>query len=799
MHQIVHWFTPLAMVGVMALAGETLAQTPTQQREAAVLRARGGHMAEAQQALRALLARGVDDGLVAMDLVTLLQQDGKPWEAISVFEQAASPGPPDYALLAATRAYRDLARFPEAEALARQGARRFPTDDVWPLLLSLILSDAGKTDEALTVLRQMPGSSGTGRLLAEAYAWRRAGDPFRALQLYTAAINQAPANTNLRSEVAGLLLEMNGPYGAAAFAGTPPRIAAGQAAAMVRWGMQIRPADPARRYETTDAALIRLDGLLAALPAPPAEAAMRRRLRLDRLVALRDRVRMQEAAAEAEALLVDGPLPPYAEHAYGDALLYLRRPDAARRAYDRILAQTPLDLPARYGRFYASVELEDFATAYAAIDSIIADEPLWRGYRNDPSRYDNPERAFAEVTAALARYYGNQLGDAWARITRISDAAPANAYARLARYQVASARRWPRLATEEGEIAASLAPDQLDSQIALIEIAIANERYAEAQRLMDALLARYPESLAVQHLARDLKASRRWLLEVESRPSTSDGGGANATGRAFEATGRLTSPPIDDNWRIFAVTNYANAHPPEGFVDRSQAGAGVEWRSPSLTETIYAASSWGTLARGAGGATLDWNATDQLRLAAAAELFSWDTPIRALYYGIRADEYSLKATYRWHESRSVAATVAYLPFTDGNRRLAGGLAYRERLVNQPGFDLTGRADAYASSNSRGDAAYYNPRRDLSLTAGATAEHQVWRHYDRSFVQALTIDAGLYAERGYTNDWIATLNYEHRWRFDPLTAVTYGAGLARRVYDGSVENSLFFVIRLTQRI
>ncbi len=713
MHQIVHWFTPLAMVGVMALAGETLAQTPTQQREAAVLRARGGHMAEAQQALRALLARGVDDGLVAMDLVTLLQQDGKPWEAISVFEQAASPGPPDYALLAATRAYRDLARFPEAEALARQGARRFPTDDVWPLLLSLILSDAGKTDEALTVLRQMPGSSGTGRLLAEAYAWRRAGDPFRALQLYTAAINQAPANTNLRSEVAGLLLEMNGPYGAAAFAGTPPRIAAGQAAAMVRWGMQIRPADPARRYETTDAALIRLDGLLAALPAPPAEAAMRRRLRLDRLVALRDRVRMQEAAAEAEALLVDGPLPPYAEHAYGDALLYLRRPDAARRAYDRILAQTPLDLPARY--------------------------------------------------------------------------------------QVASARRWPRLATEEGEIAASLAPDQLDSQIALIEIAIANERYAEAQRLMDALLARYPESLAVQHLARDLKASRRWLLEVESRPSTSDGGGANATGRAFEATGRLTSPPIDDNWRIFAVTNYANAHPPEGFVDRSQAGAGVEWRSPSLTGTIYAASSWGTLARGAGGATLDWNATDQLRLAAAAELFSWDTPIRALYYGIRADEYSLKATYRWHESRSVAATVAYLPFTDGNRRLAGGLAYRERLVNQPGFDLTGRADAYASSNSRGDAAYYNPRRDLSLTAGATAEHQVWRHYDRSFVQALTIDAGLYAERGYTNDWIATLNYEHRWRFDPLTAVTYGAGLARRVYDGSVENSLFFVIRLTQRI
>ncbi len=125
MHQIVHCFTPLAVVGAMTLAGKTLAQTPTQQRGAAVLRAHGGHMAEAQQALRALLPRRVDDGLVAMELATLLQQDGKPWEAISVFEKAASSAPPGYALLAATRAYRDLARFPEAEALAPQGARRF--------------------------------------------------------------------------------------------------------------------------------------------------------------------------------------------------------------------------------------------------------------------------------------------------------------------------------------------------------------------------------------------------------------------------------------------------------------------------------------------------------------------------------------------------------------------------------------------------------------------------------------------------------------------------------------------------
>ena len=32
---------------------------------------------------------------------------------------------------------------------------------------------------------------------------------------------------------------------------------------MVRWGAQVRPPDPARRFDGTDAALARLDALLA--------------------------------------------------------------------------------------------------------------------------------------------------------------------------------------------------------------------------------------------------------------------------------------------------------------------------------------------------------------------------------------------------------------------------------------------------------------------------------------------------------------------------------------------------------
>jgi biofilm PGA synthesis protein PgaA len=787
--------------GPLGIASQGLAETPTQQREAAVLKARAGHMPEAQAELRRMLERGIDDGLVAMDLVTLLQQDGKSAEAVAVFEKAAAHMPPDYALLAAARAYRNVGRYDSAVQLARQGLARFAGQPVWALLLSLALSDLGRTNEALDVLRRPPASAAAPveRLMAEAYAWRRAGNPVKALQLYAEAAQQAPQNRDIAVERAGVLQGMGAPYGAGMVAPPSPAIEADQAAAMVRWGADIRPSDPARRFAGTDAALARLDSLLAALPPPPEQAELRRQLRLDRLLALHDRVRMAEAIAEAESLKADSPLPQYAEGAYADALLYMRRPEEARAAYQRVLAASPKDVVARYGLFYAAIELEDFATAYATVDLLVADEPLWRTYKSDPSLYPNLDRQYAEVTAAQARFYGNQLGEAWARITRISDAAPADGHARLALYQVANARGWPQRAREEAGIAATLAPLDLGSRMALIETAMADHRYREAQKMLDELLAVYPEDRAVQRLARELKAKRSWLLEAEARPGNSDGGGPNASGKTVTLEGRLTSPPIADNWRVFALGNYANANPPEGFVERMRAGGGIDWRIPDLTTSVHFAPSWGTLSRAGGGGSLDWVATDQLRVALAAELFSWETPLRALLKGTTADEVAVKATWRWHESRSLAVSGAYMPFTDGNRRFAGGLVYHEKVVNLPGFDVTALAEGYTSANSLTNASYYNPQRDLSLSGGLLAEHTLWRRYDHSLVQALTLDAGLYSEYGYNDNWIGTINYEHRWRFDPLTELHYGVVLTRRVYDGSVENGIALMIGLSQRI
>ena len=557
---------PAILLAAMICAAPARAQTQTEQREAAVLKARGGQRAEAIAALRAMLASGVDAGLVAMDLVDLLQQDGQPGEAIAVYEKAALREPPDYALLAATRAYRDVQRTADAERLARQGAARFPEQPTWPIVLSLVLSDAGRTDEALAILRQPAAlrAPPVERLMAEAHAWRRAGDPLKALHLYVEAITLSPENAAAKNEAAAILTSVNAPFGAAMLAGATPAIAADQAAAMVRHG-EMDPGDPARRFDGTDAALARIDTLLGGLP--PAETALRRRLRLDRLVALRNRARMEEAKAEGDALRADAPLPPYAEEAYADALLYVRQPDAARDAYRRILAQTPADVQARYGLFYALLELEEFSAAFAVIDGLVSGEPESRRYRDDPTQYANPERISAELAAAVARFWGNQTGDAWARLVRLVDAAPAHAAIRTAASQVSRARGWLRHSTLETEIAASLAPGSVDARRTLAESAALKMRFDEADGIAAKLLAGWPERQDVKRLARDLAAVRRWIVEVDAEPSRGEGGGANASGEAVTLQGRLSSPPIANHWRIFLLSGYSDAHPPEGFVD----------------------------------------------------------------------------------------------------------------------------------------------------------------------------------------------------------------------------------------
>jgi biofilm PGA synthesis protein PgaA len=706
-------------------------------------------------------------------------------------------------LLTETRAARDRKEFARAEALARSGMQRFPHETVWPVLLALILSDENKTDEALKLLDTPAAAraSETERLLARAYASRRANRPFDALRDYFAVLAKDPKNSEARGEAIVVLQSIRAPYAATALASEPPplRLSADAAAAQVRWGTQDVPDDPRHRFDGTDRAIAAFDRLI-----PAAEASgdkdLAIRMRLDRMAALRDRGRMADVVAEANAVQSSGRrLPAYAREALADALLSLRHPEAARAEYEAVLKDDPGNRDAKIGKIYACVEMEDFAPAYAQADEMEKSEPMWRSFGNE-GRYPNENHLDAALLAAALRFYGDQPRAAWKRIRPLRNGAPRNPYIRLGAASIMNARNWARASEAENRVALSLAPSLLPAQIAVAEAALGRNEIAEARARIAELAALYPENSQVKRLQKELEAQTSWQVEADVRPSNEKGGGSfGNSGNEINAYVRVLSPLIADQWRVFLDSNYSNAHPPEGFVDLQKNALGAQLIRPDYNASVAVTESFGSLTRTGATGTFDWIPSDAVHLAFAGERISSETPLRGLLHDITADSLSARFTYAWDEAHEASVGGSWLPFTDGNRRDTASVRYTQKVVAMPHFNVSVHGELYGSVNSLANVQpYYSPSGDGSATVGAEATHIIWRRYETSFTQALTLDGGWYGEREFKGGAIGTVNYEQRWRFDPWAEIAYGGYIGARMYDGAGSRVIGLFVTLRKK-
>src|SRR4249919_227918 len=476
------------------------------------------------------------------------------------------PGPQSAAeLLSATREARNAKKFDQAEHLARQGMAHFE-DSVWPLTLALILADKGQSKEALAILAApWPGGlPKVERLLAEGYANLRGDQIWPALTAYGEVLLIRPDNAEARDAVARLMDRIRAPFGATAVGGGNPEREADQAAALVRWSGTLLPTDEASRFAETDKALAKLDELIAAARASqPVDEAMVRRLRSDRLLALRDRFRMSEVIAEAESITASGPpLPAYATHALADALLYRRLPDEALVAYETVLKADHTNLRAQYGRIFALVEAERLSDAIKAVDTIAASQPAYQG--GNP----NPEYIYAATLAAEVRLWANSVSDGYARLTALSEAAPANPAIRRSLVSAMNIRGWRRAADQEAWIAASLQPSGLETRLMLADATLARHQLEEAKTQVDALATLVPENLRVGRLSREVAATRGWALDAELGHKWNKGGGTNASGAEWNSSVQLSTPSLGHGLRLFVLTDTGIAHPTEGRVNR---------------------------------------------------------------------------------------------------------------------------------------------------------------------------------------------------------------------------------------
>lgn len=811
-------FSPPAKAGLVAAALAllivgTVRPAWTQQISAAqaISMARNGQTSEAIQVLEKLYANDPGNKELFHDYLTVLSWAGQDDRVAELAPHLSPQSGPAYALEAAAKSARQRGDFLQAEYIYRFGLKRFPEDLDFPSGLVMTLADAGQSQAAMELARQFERDhpDKTELRLAAGYAQESGRDYFGALETYNQVLAGDPGNRTARSRRILVLDSLGASDLAVELAREEPnlfsaeewqRLLGNQGAFAIRWG-DLPAEEETGRFAGTDRALAMLDRNLGAVDrSAPAADSFELRTRLDRLVALRNRYRMEEVIGEYEQMKTPPEsFPPYVLSAVADAYLYRQQPEEAEALYRSILDREPENFNAQLGLFYSLAEQEKFDAAYALVDRMDqAQQPWLEGRRSDgrPVYNSNPQKVTVATTAAVARVYGDQYAEAERRLTVLHDTAPANPGITRELANVYSARGWPRRSQQTHELGLRLSPRHKDLQVGLAQNYLDRREYRLAQLSIDRLYSLYPEDRQVGRLQRLSEIHNMGELRLSA--GYQDNSGTIEGSREMLFEGMLFSRPIAYDYRMFLSGRYASAAFPEGDEIYRRYGVGVEYRRPNLeavAELTWNADGGDELG---GRLSLLWELDDHWSFPAGIEIFSRDTPLRALKDGVTADSADLGVVYRASELRTLSLTAQVMDFSDGNFRRSLAARLEQRLVTLPKYKLSGIVDLYTSANSKNDTIYFNPDHDFAAALTLDNRQRLYRRYDRAFSHRLALTLGNYWQKDYSDDYLAGAAYEHIWEAAERFELVYGFSRFRRVYDGQPEYQNFYYTRLNWR-
>lgn len=825
--------------------------SPRELRLRAVEQARAGQLKEALAMLEELHRRHPEDPLVTGDYLVVLQWAGESSRVLELAEGLDLGSAPVYAVEAVARAARDLGRFERAAQLFERAVALRPAggpDSLAPrLALAATLAEAGRREEAGALAAELEAEHPADPrvLMTAGYVHRRLGEHLEAAEAYhrVLELEPAPDRESLRQAFRLRVLSLAdlGAIGAsrdlarrgedhfsgALTAADRHRLRGDLAAQRVRWGglpPEDAAAPPAQRHAATDRAiemlqenLARIEESLKGLDTGSEEAvdvllAARRRALYDLVIALRDRVRMEQTAALVERLAGETPkgregLPHWVLEAEADALLYLRRPEEAAEGYRRVLEERPQHFEARLGLFYAHVESENFPAALALIDATARSEPVWsgtkaeedtgeqdavRGARDSEGRRPNGRRLRADLSAALGRAFYGAPAEAQRFLEPAVARAPRNTGLRQGLATVYRWRGWPRRALAETGLVLALEPHRLGARLGRVAAGMELGHFAAAGEEITELARLYPDNQHVRRAARDWRLATGWEAYLDASDGSSSGQALGSTDRTVDFF--LHSPTLgrEERLRPFLHATSAEATFPAGEAEYQRLGLGLAWRGAGgwrLTAEAHRRFDDAGDREADPGLTLGAHVplSDRWSLGARVESQSTGVPLQARRAGIDGQAASLSARYAPNDLGSASLALTRLEMGDGNVRESALLTTDRRWVTRPRYRLGTELELFASTNSRRGAPYYNPSEDRTAHLSAVQEYLHWRRYERSLTHRLVLGGGVYHQEGFGSSDVWTARYEHDWSLSAGYGLRYGFGWSSRVYDGDRED------------
>lgn len=715
----------------------------------------------------------------------------------------------------AGRALRNLRRWDASIEAYQRALSIEPASTAFRIGLVHVMADAGRDEQALNEARRLweGEPKDPQRILALAYVHTAAKRFYEALEWVSRARLIAPSDPQVERAYIDALQSAGLPTQALAVnaeAAQPMSqsqvlvLRADAAAELVRLAYQPTTTE-AERFQAADAALAMYTQLLETWSALPGPAASRQveRIRIDRIGALTARAYMQAAVAEYEDLLKSNvEVPDYAKSWVAGAYLYLRNPAAAKALYAQVLARNAPGSSRAAGNasglFYALSEVGEKREAEQLAEQTAAALPPTLRVVGSPLMVPNDVWAGAQEQAAQGKSFADDTPAAQARFEELLALAPGSSSLRTALAGVYRSRAWPRRAELELKLTESLAPRALEVELQQGFTALDLSEWEHAELLSSDTLARFPENLQVQRLARMVEVQNKAELRVSgSRGLSSDSPVTGNADRGLDTV--LYSAPIQRNWRVFAGAGWAEGEFPEGDGRHRTLRIGADWRARDNSAEVEISNHefghgnrLGVRLQGAHDLNDFW------QIGGALEKFSRDTPLRALHSNVTADSVNLTARWRASHRREWRLTLQPMRFSDGNSRLSASLLGRERVYTAPYFTVDLGVEAAASRGERQDVPYYNPAADFTLVPRLDFSHVMYQWYENEWRQQLQLGAGTYHQRGFGSGPVYFLGYSQRLRLNDVFEAGLGISVTRRPYDGIRERIVRGTFDLSMR-
>ncbi|MBN2977074.1 poly-beta-1,6 N-acetyl-D-glucosamine export porin PgaA [Pseudomonas lactucae] len=788
--------------------------------DALIIQARNGNFTPALTQLRQLSAERQTPGQISDHLV-IAGWAGQNAEVLKVYEaQGKNRNLSTQALATVARTYRNQKQWAEAEAVYRQALLREPNNTDLQLGLALTQADGGKATEAVQRTRALVAAKpdDPNRRMALGYALTRAGLNYDALFEFDQAFIRAGDKPEVAREYIIALQKARLPEAALRLSAKHPglldpvtqrRLEGDLAAERVRMA-EFATRSEQERYVIADRALQDYDTLLARWTPDATAQDDVVRWRIDRLGALKARARTADVIREYEILKGEGvQLPTYAVRWVAASYLDQRQPEKAEPLYRQALSAADAEPDDRVedttALFYALQESDKGEEANEVAKGLANSQNPRVELKGLPIGNPNDAWMDAQQLSAQAGVSGGDLPGSEASLEALVAKAPGNVSLRLAQADMYRARDLPRRAEGVLKETESQVPRDIALEISQAYTAMDLQEWRQMDVLTDDVVARNPDSRQVQRLKRLRDVHDMAELRVEAYTGKSYGGGSDndagavAGSRDWGIESVIYTPPIDEDWRLFAGAGYATADFSEGTGQHRWQRVGVERRTRDMTlEAEVSNHSYGHGSKQGASVSIARDINDNWQYGGSLGYLLSTTPLRALNADITANGGSGFIRWRANESREWKLTLSPSHFSDGNDRFEALLTGRQGIYSSPKVQVDLGLEVGASRNSKEDTVYFNPKSDLTVLPTVTVNHVLYHRYETQWSQQFQLGAGTYSQKDYSTGGMALVGYGQRFRWNDVLDVGANLSLISRPYDGDRERDLRLLVDLTYR-